>query len=62
MEIGSVKRMLERTNRQIKSLQDRKIMLEKIIEERNKKQLLTDKQYRIWKKAKKLLKENESED
>jgi len=54
--------MLERTNRQIKSLQDRKIMLEKIIEERNKKQLLTDKQYRIWKKAKKIIKENEAED
>lgn len=58
MELCSAKRMLLRTTRQIKCLEEKKVMLEDLIKERTQQQQMADQQYKLWKKSKKLLKEN----
>jgi len=60
MDVNGMKRLLKRTQRTINSLEERKQMLNGMIENRYKLARLKDKDYQLWEKAKEILKKNES--
>lgn len=62
MDVGYIKRLLSRTERKINALEEQKQMLNEMLENRYKLARLKNKDYKLWKKAKQIVKENEEKD